>query len=858
MRCISVFAVCLVTVFTGLNSYAQTSHELTRWKGGHTATVSLTYDDGYDNHVTIAGVLLNERNLKGSFYPRADWFDTSEDWEMWRVLAAQGHEIGSHSVNHFNFPTLTEEELRFELSESKAEIERNVPSQSCLTIAYPDGFQDPFIEAVVSEYYIGGRSIWVPDTGYVNYYPGEGYPGVNFYRIASKRFDEKPVGDIIEQVDLALATNAWLCVHSHNIHEEYASGHAVLYDYILARDIWVDTVETVVRYMQESINSVLTIVSESGSEIILSLTHYLDNDIYDEPLTIRSTVPLSWAGVYVRQGGSTYYLDSAIENTEAVVYYNAQPNGGLITLSPSGSLNQAPHVAAGLDQTIYLPQETVFLNATVTDDGLPDPPAGVAYAWNQVSGPATVIFCSASTEDTTATFPVSGTYVLELTADDGELTASDELTIMVVEAAGEPFTAEVRIAAGYDDAEERSSGSMYLTSSDLELVYDGSDQTVGLRFAGVDIPQGAIILNAYIQFQADETGAGATSLVIKGQDIDDAPAFDATRRNISSRAGTLAGVPWSPEPWTTVREAGPDQQTPNIASVIQEIVDRSGWWIGNALAVIITGTGERTAVSYDRDSGGAPLLHVEYNFTGELPNRVPIVAAGPDRTLYLPEETVFLDATVTDDGLPDPPAGVTSAWNQVSGPTTVIFGSANEEDTAATFPVSGTYVLELTADDGELTARDELTIMVVEAGEELFTAEVRFAAGYDDAEERSSGSMYLTSSDLELVYDGSDQTAGLRFAGVDIPRGATILSAYIQFQADETSAGATSLMIKGQDIDDAPAFDATLRNISSRARTLAEVPWSPGPWTTVGEAGPDQQTPNIASVIQEIMDRSDW
>ncbi len=59
-------------------------------------------------------------------------------------------------------------------------------------------------------------------------------------------------------------------------------------------------------------------------------------------------------------------------------------------------------------------------------------------------------------------------------------------------------------------------------------------------------------------------------------------------------------------------EAGPDQQTPDIASVIQEIVDRGGWNSGNSLVIIITGTGTRTAEAYDGDQAGAPLLHVEY------------------------------------------------------------------------------------------------------------------------------------------------------------------------------------------------------------------------------------------------------
>ena len=48
-------------------------------------------------------------------------------------------------------------------------------------------------------------------------------------------------------------------------------------------------------------------------------------------------------------------------------------------------------------------------------------------------------------------------------------------------------------------------------------------------------------------------------------------------------------------PWTTVGQAGPDEQTSNIAAVIQEIVNRPGWSSNNALAIVITGTGQRVA-----------------------------------------------------------------------------------------------------------------------------------------------------------------------------------------------------------------------------------------------------------------------
>ena len=215
--------------------------------------------------------------------------------------------------------------------------------------------------------------------------------------------------------------------------------------------------------------------------------------------------------------------------------------------------------------------------------------------------------------DTTATFSESGAYVLRLTADDRELSASDELAITVSEG-GEITTVQVRVASGSDDAEERASGSMRVGSSDLELVIDGGgNQTVGMRFNGLDMRQDAAIVNAHIQFQVDETTSVLTSLTIQGEDADNASAFTSSAGNISSRPRTTAAVLWDPVPWTTVGEASLDQRTSDIASVIQEIVNRAGWSSGNSLVTIITGSSERVPESYDGVQNAAPLLHVEYS-----------------------------------------------------------------------------------------------------------------------------------------------------------------------------------------------------------------------------------------------------
>ena len=169
-----------------------------------------------------------------------------------------------------------------------------------------------------------------------------------------------------------------------------------------------------------------------------------------------------------------------------------------------------------------------------------------------------------------------------------------------------------QVVSSSDDAEEAvSSGSMSLTSSDLELGADGSvTQLVGMRFNNISIPRNAIILNAYVEFEVDETGSTATSVTIQGQATDNAATFTTTARNITNRARTTAQVAWNNIPAWTVLDA--KWQTPNLSSIIQEIVNRPAWASGNSMVIIISGTGRRTAEAYNGEIPAAAKLVITY------------------------------------------------------------------------------------------------------------------------------------------------------------------------------------------------------------------------------------------------------
>jgi hypothetical protein len=186
-------------------------------------------------------------------------------------------------------------------------------------------------------------------------------------------------------------------------------------------------------------------------------------------------------------------------------------------------------------------------------------------------------------------------------------------------------TLDLRIDDGGNDAEEHlTDGSMDITSSDLEFPYeDDADpsatdpQLNALRFVSVAIPKGATITKAYLEFEMDETKGNSkpVNVIIEGQLAPDAPAITSTAGDLSGRAPwTAANVKWTAPTGLAVDVKF---QSPDLAAVLQEIIDQDGWASGNALLLAIRddpdapSTGLRCVESFDGEATAAPLLHIE-------------------------------------------------------------------------------------------------------------------------------------------------------------------------------------------------------------------------------------------------------
>lgn len=363
-----------------------------------------------------------------------------------------------------------------------------------------------------------------------------------------------------------------------------------------------------------------------------------------------------------------------------------------------------------------------------------------------------------------------------------------------------PTTVSVTVSNGTDDAEEQLdpanpyySGFPYMTSSDLELTFDGGDQEVGIRFASLNVPAGVTISEAYIQFTADASHDGETNLFVHVENSTNPVTYsDAVQFDVSDREKFQLPVEWANVPAWTAGLAGMDQRTPDLTALVQHIIDLDGWAAGNPINFIVTGTGRREAESFENDEADAslaPTLVVSYQeLSGE---------------------------------------GCTDAEASNYDPAAVI------DNGTCTYEV--VFAVSAGTDDVEETLNE-------------------------DAQYFANGLPYMDSSDLELVQDGdANQAVGVRFTGLNIQPGQTIASAYIQFATDEVSTGPAAIEVAIQDAGNTETFDASVAyDVSGRTTVGASVSWDVPEWLVVGEAGEAQRTPDLAALLQAVVNRADW
>jgi len=112
---------------------------------------------------------------------------------------------------------------------------------------------------------------------------------------------------------------------------------------------------------------------------------------------------------------------------------------------------------------------------------------------------------------------------------------------------------------------------------------NGSDRNAFVRCPLAFIPQGATIKTAVLRIKIDTTHAESKcNINCYFNDIDD--AISPTTATALNALAVSAAVGWADIPTQT---AGGYLYTPDLADILQEVIDREGWESGNALMVIL-------------------------------------------------------------------------------------------------------------------------------------------------------------------------------------------------------------------------------------------------------------------------------
>ncbi|QBG48785.1 DUF5060 domain-containing protein [Verrucomicrobia bacterium S94] len=392
----------------------------------------------------------------------------------------------------------------------------------------------------------------------------------------------------------------------------------------------------------------------------------------------------------------------------------------VVVLDPNNTVD--PTADAGTDKTIQLPVNSVVINGLAGDDSL------FSVEWTQTSGPSSAVLSGADTAALTASGLIEGIYIFQMKVTDIEgNTASDAVQVTVFPLGEEGAWIEqggvVVVEAEHGDLVSDWVARPSTYTSDPTMagsLGSGWLEWTGAQYSGNTKTEAQV--NAVITYKIKINTAGDYIFRCRQKQYNDVASFDAGNDSFIALASgtTPAGKTdftnftksWvqSKPSWSWITSFEPVHGThvkndnvqrhyePGIHTV--KIAARSPGHAIDRFVLVKTTVGfnesaMNAAVESPREGGG------------------PLVEAGPDQIIYVPEST----ATLEGSAVPMEETALTGfEWNQISGPNTAVMSSYTSATQDLSGLIEGTYVFELTAFDSETNSgTDRVTIDVVDA-----------------------------------------------------------------------------------------------------------------------------------------------
>lgn len=434
------------------------------------------------------------------------------------------------------------------------------------------------------------------------------------------------------------------------------------------------------------------------------------SDVDGDPLTF-SLVDLPEHGALDGVPPNLIYTPAADFNGEDLISFTvfdasaaSAPAMVQITVLP---VNDPPAADAGPDQLTDLPlADAVPLSGTASDIDS----ASLTTTWSLVSGPFSVTFADEHSLVTTAAFGGPGMYTLQLTVDDGQYAVTDDVIITInappAVSAGEDTVIEFPNAAGLsgsvtDDGvpegvplqvawNQVSGPGVVIFSNGTSAAATARFPQIGDYVLRLSATDSRLLGSDEVTVSVRPAGANQAPVVEAGSD----QTIGLTSETTLEGSFSDDGLPWGAAvgcQWAQVSGPGAAAFSDPNSAASPVTFDQPGEYVLRLTAS-------------DGDLSAADDITITV-YPANLP---PQVNAGPDQTVST--RSAQVQGQVGDDGRPS--GSLTIAWSQVSGPGAATVGNPASGITTVAFALAGEYVLRLTASDGDLTASDDVAIVV--------------------------------------------------------------------------------------------------------------------------------------------------
>lgn len=496
------------------------------------------------------------------------------------------------------------------------------------------------------------------------------------------------------------------------------------------------------------------------SRSLVALDGSQSTDVDGDPLTY------TWAILNAPSGSAATLSDaSAVKPTFAV---DVPGNYVIQLIVNDGTVDSLPVTVTISDQNSPPaanagPAQTVPLGSLVTLDGTGSSDADgqtLSFSWSITSKPAgsTAALSAFSSATPSFTADKAGNYVIQLIVNDG-IVNSPPATVIVSTINSIPV-------ANPGPSQTVNAGDTVTLDGSSSSDADGDVLTY--KWAILSQPPGgaAVLSDPHVvspSFVANAAGLYVVQLIVNDGKVDSPPATVSITANPVNQAPAV--------------NAGPSQTITlpaNIANLNGNATDDGlpagilniTWSEVSGPAAVVFSSPNTAITQATFSVPGTYRLRLTASDTllsnssdvviavqPQPVNQPPIVSAGQSFGVTLPTNTATLNGSAADDGLPN---GVLNLqWSEIQGPASVIFASPASASTLATFFAPGSYLLQLSASDGVLTASSQVTIVVFPANN-----------GVNQAPVVNAGSDQLVVLPNKGILNGSAVDDGLPVGGV--------------------------------------------------------------------------------------------